>query len=132
LSNKELRARVTDLSKALNKELPADLNQLNNEALEALVAELEKATGASQSTPPSDDPPVAEAPTVAASGARYFVPAGKSLSGKRGVLGPGAEVFPTDVTGLLNDVEKPDPAKLLEAQNKQLEFLAGRGHLNKR
>jgi hypothetical protein len=137
MSNKDLRAKAIDLAKTLKKDLPPDFSGMNTDALEVLVSQYEADVKALPlAPPPPPPPPPGPAPVVASSGKRYFVPRGKSITCKRGVLATEltdteeTEIFPADLGGLDND--KPNPAELLERQNKQLDYLAGRGHLNAR
>jgi hypothetical protein len=136
MSKNELRAKAAELAKKLTLDLPADFERMNADALEVLVAELEAMApeAASDGKPPAGSDakdPVVEAASVAAGGGRFFVADRRSITSARGVLGPGSEVRPSDLTGLNNDGTKT-PAALLASQNAQLDYLVSRGHLVKR
>jgi hypothetical protein len=139
MSKNELRAKAAELAKKLGQGLPDDFSQMNADALEVLVAELEASVAAlppepsADGKPPagSDAKPAVEAASVAAGGARYFIAGRTSMSTTRGVRGPGEEVRPSDILGLNNEGTK-SPAALLELQKAQLEYHVSRGTLVKR
>ncbi len=137
MSNKELRARALDLSAKLGESTPDNLDSLDRDGLLQLVAGLEQrekvASDAGKPPAGSDapKPPEPQALPGAVAATRYFVAEGKSLSCARGILGSGEELAARDISGLDNN-GKLTPAALLEQQNKQLEYLAKRGHVVRR
>jgi hypothetical protein len=115
---KALQLKVLELKEKLGEAVDADnVEAMTLDQLTELVRLLASRVAEKDAAPPPP-PPGAPAPTaVVTSGTQYFVADGRrSISCKRGVLGPNEEITDRDVSG----------------GREQLEYLVKRGHLVKR